>query len=185
MARKELKVGPMMFPQPVLIIATYDKDGVPDAMNAAWGGIIEANKVLLSLSEHKTTENIALNKAFTISMADAAHVVECDYVGVVSANKVPDKFARAGFTATKSSKVNAPIINELPFALECKFEKIDEDGYYIGEIVGISADESILDADGKVDLSKFFPIAYDSSKFGYYKLGEKVGQAFKDGFKIK
>ena len=185
MARKEIKVAPYVFPLPVLIIGTYDKDDVPNAMNAAWGGVIEQNKIIISFSEHKTTDNIQLHKAFTVAMGDAEHVVACDYVGIVSAKKVPNKLERAGFSVTKSEKVHAPIINELPLSLECKLDKIIDGGYYVGEIVGVSVDERILDKDGKIDLDKFHPIALDASKAGYHELGKKVGQAFFDGLKLK
>ena len=112
-------VKPVMYPMPVLIIGTYDENGVPNAMNAAWGMITDRNEISISMSEHKTTENIAKTGAFTVSMATEDTVIPCDYVGIESAGKVPDKFNRAGFHATKSEKVNAPLIDELPMALEC------------------------------------------------------------------
>lgn len=156
--RKNFGAKTYMYPMPVLIIATYDEDGRPDAMNAAWGGIADYNQVALCLSEsHKTTKNILARKAFTVSMADAAHVAECDYVGIVSANNVPDKFQRAGFHAVKSEFVDAPVIEELPMTLECRLNKVTEEGLIIGDIVNVSADESIL-TDGKIDPSKFTPI---------------------------
>lgn len=156
--RKNFGAKTYMYPMPVLIIATYDEEGRPDAMNAAWGGIADYNQVALCLSEsHKTTKNILARKAFTVSMADAAHVAECDYVGIVSANNVPDKFQRAGFHAVKSEFVDAPVIEELPMTLECRLNKVTEEGLIIGDIVNVSADESIL-TDGKIDPSKFTPI---------------------------
>ena len=101
--RKNFGAKPFLYPQPVLIIASYDENGVPDAMNAAWGGISESDQISMCLSPgHKTVKNILARKAFTVSMADAAHVTECDYVGIVSANQVPDKLAKAGFHTTKS-----------------------------------------------------------------------------------
>lgn len=156
--RKNFGAKTYMYPMPVLIIATYDEEGRPDAMNAAWGGIADYNQVALCLSEsHKTTKNILARKAFTVSMADAAHVAECDYVGIVSASNVPDKFQRAGFHAVKSEFVDAPVIEELPMTLECRLNKVTEEGLIIGDIVNVSADESIL-TDGKIDPSKFTPI---------------------------
>lgn len=175
----------MMFPQPVLIIATYDEKGKANAMNAAWGGIVGRDKIIIDLSSHKTTENMLKKGAFTVSMGDKDHVVACDYVGLVSANKEPDKMEKAGFTTTKSEFVDAPVINELPVALECKLIKVLEDSMYLGQIVNVVADESILSEEGKITLSKFFPITYDTSEFGYYALGECVGTAFKDGAKLK
>ena len=171
---------------PVLIIGTYDEKGTPNAMNAAWGGIYDTNQVMVCLADdHKTTENIKATGAFTVSFATTKTVVPCDYVGIVSANDVPDKFAKAGFHAVKSEHVNAPIIEELPMAVECKLIKFNEDGICIGEIVNVSADESVLDENGKVDAKKLNPIIYDSGTHAYWSFGEKVGQAFSDGKKIK
>jgi flavin reductase (DIM6/NTAB) family NADH-FMN oxidoreductase RutF len=135
--------------------------------------------------DHKTTYNINKTGAFTVSFATAKTVVPCDYVGIVSANDVPDKFERAGFHAVKSDFVNAPIIAELPMTVECKLLKFNEDGICIGEIVNVSADESILDENGKVDAKKLDPIIYDSVTHAYWNFGEKVGKAFSDGKKIK
>ena len=171
---------------PVLIVGTYDENGVPNAMNAAWGGIYDTNMVMVCLTDdHKTTENIKKAGAFTLSFATAKTVAACDYVGIVSANDVPDKFAKAGFHALQSEHVNAPIIEELPMTVECKLIKFNEDGICIGEIVNVSADESVLDENGKIDAKKLDPIIYDSVTHAYWNFGEKVGQAFSDGKKIK
>ena len=171
---------------PVLIVGTYDENGVPNAMNAAWGGIYDTNMVMVCLADdHKTTENIKKAGAFTLSFATAKTVAACDYVGIVSANDVPDKFAKAGFHALQSEHVNAPIIEELPMTVECKLIKFNEDGICVGEIVNVSADESVLDENGKVDAKKLDPIIYDSVTHAYWNFGEKVGHAFSDGKKIK
>lgn len=183
MSRVDLGSKPLVFPMPVLIIGTYDKDGVPNAMNAAWGMISNYKEISISLSEHKTTENLAVTGAFTVSFATEDTVVSCDYVGIESASKVPNKFEKAGFTATKSEKVNAPLINELPAALECKVKSF-EDGILIGEIVNVIADESIL-TDGQIDIKKLKPIAFDASANTYVALGDVVGKAFSDGLKLK
>ena len=184
--RKNFGAKTWLYPMPVLIVGTYDENGTPNAMNAAWGGIYDTNQVMVCLADdHKTTENIKKTGAFTVSFATAMTVVPCDYVGIVSANDVPDKFAKAGFHATKSAHVNAPIIEELPMTVECKLIKFNEDGICIGEIVNVSADESILDENGKVDAKKLNPIIYDSVTHAYWNFGEKVGQAFSDGKKIK
>ena len=175
-----------LYPMPVLIVGSYDENGVPNAMNAAWGGIYDTNLVMVCLADdHKTTDNIKKNGAFTLSFATAKTVAPCDYVGIVSANDVPDKFDRAGFHATKSEFVNAPLIDELPMAVECRLLKFNEDGICIGEIVNISAEESILDENGKVDAKKLDPIIYDSVSHAYWSFGEKVGSAFSDGKSIK
>ena len=184
--RKNFGAKTWLYPMPVLIVGSYDENGNPDAMNAAWGGIYDTNLVMVCLAdEHKTTENIKKTGAFTLSFATVDTVSPCDYVGIVSANDVPDKFERAGFHATKSEHVNAPIIDELPMTVECRLQKFNEDGICIGEIVNISADESILYENGKIDAKKLNPIIYDSVSHAYWSFGEKVGRAFSDGTKIK
>lgn len=171
---------------PVLIVAAYDEQGKANAMNAAWGGIFTDETIGICLSEgHKTTKNILATKAFTVSMATADRVVACDYVGVVSGNKEPDKFAKAGFTAVRSEVVNAPIIQELPMTLECELVSYDEESnHLVGRIVNVSADEQIL-TDGKIDYRKLRPITYDPIHHHYIALGEVVGNAFADGKKLK
>ncbi len=184
--RKDFGKQSWSFPLPVLIIATYNEDGSANAMNAAWGGIYDTNQIMLCLSaDHKTTKNIGLKKAFTVSFADADHVAACDYVGLVSGNKVADKLQKAGFTTSPSKKVDAPVIDQLPVALECKLIKINEDGIVIGEIVNVCADESVLGPDGKIDMAKFRPISYEPVHHSYVVMGQKVGNAFSDGKSIK
>ncbi|WP_405354259.1 flavin reductase family protein, partial [Ruminococcus sp.] len=159
--RKNFGAKPYLYPQPVMIIATYDENGKANAMNAAWGGIVGSNEIMIDLGSHKTTENMLKTKAFTVSVADVKNVVACDYVGVVSGNNEPDKMKKAGFTTTKSEFVNAPVINELPLALECVLTKVIDESKYLGEIKNVSIDESVLDDNGELDLSKFIPITYD------------------------
>ena len=185
--RKNFGAKPMCYPMPVYIIGTYGADGTPNAMNAAWGGISEDTEISICVSAgHKTTKNILERKAFTVSMATAGHVAACDYVGIVSGNKEPDKFAKAGFHATKSEFVDAPLIDELPMALECRLISYDpESCRLVGEIVNVSADESVLGENGKVDAAKLRPITYDPMNHYYLVLGEQVGQAFHDGLKLK
>lgn len=182
MSRVDFGAKPWIYPMPVLIVGTYDEKGTPNAMNAAWGMISDGNEISISMSEHKTTENFAVTGAFTVSIATEDTVIPCDYVGIESASKVPDKFEKAGFHATKSSFVNAPLIDELPMALECKVKSF-EDGILIGEIVNVSADESIL-TEGHIDPKKLRPIAYDPVNHTYVTLGEVVGKAFSDGRKL-
>lgn len=184
--RKNFGAKTWLYPMPVLIIGTYDENGTPNAMNAAWGGIYDTNQVIVCLAEeHKTTENIKKSGAFTVSFATTKTVAECDYVGIVSANDMPDKLAKAGFHITRSEHVNAPIIDELPMTVECKLIKFNEDGICIGEIVNVCADESILDGNGRIDAKKLDPIIYDSVTHDYWSFGERVGKAFSDGKKIK
>lgn len=184
--RKNFGKDSAVYPMPVFIVAAYDKNGNPNCMNAAWGGIYETNQVMVCISDgHKTTKNILKTKAFTVNIADARHVVEADFVGIVSGNKVPDKMQKAGLTVTKSEFVNAPVINEFPMSVECNLLKFNEDGICIGEIVNISADESVLGDDGKIDPAKLEAITFDPIHNTYIKLGEKVGNAFSDGNKLK
>lgn len=184
--RKDFGSKPWFYPLPVLIVASYNESGKADAMNAAWGGLYQGDMVELCLSAgHKTTKNILKTKSFTVSFADEKNVIASDYVGMVSGNSTPDKMEKSGFTVTKSKKVNAPIINELPFALECEYVKSTEEGNIIGKIVNISVDESILNESGNVDLNKFKPISYEPIDNTYRVLGEVVGKAFSDGNKLK
>lgn len=181
--RKNFGPKPYMYPMPVLIIATYDENDVPNAMNAAWGTIADYNQVALYLAkDHKTVKNILERGSFTVSMADEEHLQAADYVGIVSGNSVPDKCEKAGFTMVKSEFVDAPLIEELSLAMECRLVSYDEESeLLIGEIVNVCADEKILDEEGKIDPAKLKPIIYDSANHGYWSLGKKVGNAFKDG----
>ena len=185
--RKNFGVKTWLYPMPVFIVAAYDNEGNPNAMNAAWGGIYTDNMIGICLSEdHKTTQNILATRAFTVSMATADQVVACDYVGIVSGNKEPDKFHKAGFHATKSEFVNAPLIDELPMTLECELVSYDtETCFMVGKIVNVSTDEKILNESGKIDLSKLRPITYDPCNHDYLEIGPKAGNAFSDGKKLK
>ncbi|HBM97602.1 TPA: flavin oxidoreductase [bacterium UBP9_UBA11836] len=184
--RQDFGVKSWFYPLPVLIIGTYNDDNSANAMNAAWGGLYDADMVVLCLShDHRTTANIKARKAFTVSFADAKNVVSADYVGIVSAKQEPNKIAKSGFHVSKSEKVNAPIIDELPVTLECEFVKMTEDGNIIGRIVNISVDESVLDANGALDMTKFKPITFEPAHNKYHVIGEIVGNAFQDGTKLK
>ena len=185
--RKNFGAKTVLYPMPVLIIGTYDENGTPNAMNAAWGGISEENEITVCVSDdHKTAKNLAVRGAFTVSMADVPNVVAADFVGIVSGNDVPDKLQRAGWHATKSDFVDAPLFDELPVALECTVLSYDADTCrLVGRIENLTADERVLDARGRIDLSHFSPVVYDPVGHGYYRLGDKVGQAFSDGKKLK
>ena len=186
--RTKLKLTEGIVPMPVLMIATYNEDGSVNVMNAAWGTMVERDIVALNLSEgHKTVQNIKARGAFTVSIADAAHVVEADYFGVESGNRVSDKLARSGLTAGRAEAVDAPVINEFPLCLECEFIEYQGGEYgcgVIGRVVNVTADERVM-ADGKVDISRVDAIAFDPYTHGYYRVAERVGEAFKDGLKLK
>ena len=184
--RKNFGAKPWSYPQSVLMIATYNEDGTPDIMNAAWGGISDNDEISIAVSNtHKTADNLLKRGSFTVSFADVAHVAECDYVGLVSGKKVPDKFVRAGFHAVKSEFVDAPLVAELPMALECRVRSYDTDTDILrGEIVNVCVDESVL-TDGKIDPAKLRPIVFDPVNHTYLELGAKVGDAFSEGNKLK
>ncbi len=186
--KKDLGVLPAVFPMPVLMIATYDENGVVDVMNAAWGSICAPDKIALFISEpHKTTKNIRKIKAFTVALADEKHTAEADYFGIATGNKTPDKFERTGFTAVKSKNVNAPIIDEFPLSLECELAEITETENLhavVGKIVNVCADEEVIGDDGKVNPEKLNAILFDQFRSGYYNIGDKVGQAWSSGKKF-
>ena len=184
--RKNFGTKSWFYPLPVLIIGTYDENGKADAMNAAWGGLYAADQVVLCLSQgHKTTKNIKTKGAFTVSFADAAHVVSSNYVGMVSANSEPGKMEKSGFHVVKGGQVDAPLFEELPVALECRFVKETEDGNIIGQIVNVSIDEGVLNSEGQLDMEKFHPISFEPAGNGYHVLGSRVGNAFSDGSALK
>lgn len=185
--RKNFGAKPLSYPQPVFTLAAYGEDGTPCAMNAAWGGISEENELSMCISAgHRTTKDILARRALTVSMADAEHMEACDYVGIVSGNNVPDKFARAGFHAQRSEFVDAPLIEELPIALECRLKSYDpQTCRMVCEIVNVSVDERVLDENGAVDVSKARPITFDPFNTKYVVLGDTVGTAFRDGKALK
>lgn len=185
--KKQIKTTEAIFPMPVLLISTFNENGSVNVMNAAWGTMLDRDMVALNLTEtHKTVENIKARKGFVVHLADAKHVVEADWFGVVSGNKNPDKFTKSGMTFVKSELVDAPIINELPVAIECEFVEYQNDSTgigVIGKVVRTSVEEVNL-KDGKVDIDSLEAIAFDPYTHGYYKVGGRVGEAFKDGLKL-
>ena len=178
-----------MLPQPVLIIGTYNSDGTPNAMNAAWGGQWDAKEIVISMGAHATTENLARCNDFTVAFATKDTMVASDFVGIVSAKNDPEKMKKTGWTAVKSDNVNAPVFTDFPMTLECRIlRKIDEseEGYYIvAEIVNILVNEEYLAEDGKPDVEKMQLITYDPVHHGYIALGKRVGNAFSDGKQLK
>lgn len=185
--RKKLNITEGIFPMPVLMVATYNEDGSVNVMNAAWGTMQARDTVVLNLTEtHKTVKNIKERGAFTVSIADAAHMAEADYFGIASGNKVMNKLEKAGLTAAKAECVDAPVINEFPLCLECAFIEYQNNRYgcgVIGKVVNVTADERVM-PDGKLDMSLVNAIAFDPYTHGYYKVAERVGEAFHDGMKF-
>lgn len=186
--KKQIKTTEAIFPMPVLLISTFNKDGSVDVMNAAWGTMLDRDMVALNLTEtHKTVQNIKERKGFVIHIADAKHIVEADFFGVASGNNEPEKFKKSGLTYTKSGLVDAPVINELPIAMECEFIEY-QDGEtglgVIGKVLRTSVEEAVM-KDGKVDIDALEAVAFDPYTHGYYKVGGRVGDAFKDGMKLK
>ena len=187
--KKSLGAKPYVYPQPVLIVGSYNEDGTADAMNVAYGGIVNSNRIQINIGvRHKTSDNIRTRQAFTVGIADTATLVAADYVGIVSGHDVPDKIDRSGLHVTKSENVDAPVFEEFPITLECRVEEINQYEKTLriaAEIVNVLAEESILTGDGNIDTSKLNVISYDPSGHAYLKLGEKVGQAFSDGKQLE
>lgn len=181
-------IKPFIYPQPVLIVATYGEDGTPDAMNVAYGGIVNSNRLQINIGvRHKTSENIKLKKEFTVGIADVKNMIPADYVGIVSGNDEPDKIKKTGWTLVKSENVEAPVIEQLPITLECRVEEMNqyEQTYrVVAEIVNVLVDDSVLTNEGLVDVTKLDAISYDPSGHNYLKLGGPVGKAFEVGKKI-
>lgn len=179
---------PWLLPQPVLIIGTYDKEGKPNAMNAAWGGTWDMHEIVISLAPHATTDNLDLKGEFTVTFATAKHMVAADYVGIVSARKVPEKMEKTGWKHEKAPNVDAPLFTDFPMTMECRVKEClnrSETGYMlIGEVVNILCDESCLAADGQPDIEKMDIISYDPVHYGYVTLGSRIGNAFADGKQI-
>lgn len=185
---KDINVGPMLAPMPVLMIATYGDDGTVDVMNMAWGGVCDTDKVSLNISEnHRTTRNILARRAFTLSVADAAHMREADFFGIATGNKMADKFERSGLTAVRSGRVDAPVVQEFPVTLECEVIEAGQaaSGFHVvGRIVGVLADESVLAEDGKPDISKVDPLVFDQYHNTYRRLGDEAGKAWDAGLPL-
>lgn len=186
--KKNIGVVPAVYPMPVLIVAAYDKDGKTNAMNVAWGQICDDDKIILFIGEGKKTWlNIMESKAFTVAIADKAHMAEADYLGIATGNKVSDKFARTELHETKSEFVNAPVIEEFPLTMECEFLELAKTEYIsgiVGKIVNVKAEENVLDEKGKVDPVKLQAIMFDQFRNGYYMTGEHAGQAWNAGIPI-
>ncbi len=184
--KKSFKPNTWLYPQPVLVIATYDKERIANGMVAAWGGIYDTNQVGFMLEHtHKTVANLLVKKAFTVSMATVPLLAETDYLGIVSGNEVPEKVENAGLHAVKSEYVDAPVLEEFPLTLECtvaKVTKVGEDYHFVGDIVNVLADESIL-SDRRIDVKKLQAVTFDPSNGKYIALGDTAGDAFREGRK--
>ena len=183
--RKNLGPLPAVYPMPVLIVAAYDENGVPCAMNAAWGMISDMDRITLFIdSDHKTTKNIQASRAFTVAIADRDHMAEADFVGIASGNDMPEKFKKSGLTEKKSAFVNAPVIDQFPLTMECEFDEVirtAKSHAIVGKIINVSVDESVLDENGKVDALKLNALMFDNFTNGYYVTGERVGKAWNAG----
>ena len=183
--RKNLKPGSVLFPQPVYLLATYDDNGEVDVMTMAWGGMCAMDLVSLNIGEgHRTTKNIKARRCFTIALADRKYLKEQDYFGTVSGNVVPDKFARTGLKAEKSRFVDAPVLSDFPVTADCVVEEIGKAGaeaHIMARIDNVSADESVLGANGKIDAAKLNAYCFDMSDNRYFEVGKEIGPAFAHG----
>lgn len=186
--KKDLGLVQAVYPMPVLMVATYDKNEKVNVMNAAWGQICDDDKIILFIGEGKKTWlNIKASKAFTVSLADEAHVDVADFFGIASGNKIDDKFERTGYHSTKSDKVQAPIIEEFPVAMECElleFLKTDYVSGIVGKIVNVKAEENVLSENGKIDPVKLKALTFDQFQHGYYTTGEKIAKAWDAGTEL-
>ena len=186
---KSFKPKAWVLPQPVLIIGTYNADGTPNAMNAAWGGQWDGTEIFISLGSHATTDNLTRCPEFTVAFATADTLVAADYVGIESGRQHPDKIARTGWNSEKGQEVNAPVYDCFPMTLECRVkEKLYESStgcYLIGEIVNILCREDMLAEDGKPDVEKMQLITFDPCHNGYITLGKRAGDAFSAGKELK
>jgi flavin reductase (DIM6/NTAB) family NADH-FMN oxidoreductase RutF len=187
--KQSLGAKTLLFPAPVLMIGTYDKAGKPNLMNAAWGGICCSEPPCVTVSLRKARhsyDSIVARQAFTVGIANEAHMAAADYVGMASGRSA-DKFAVAGLTPVRSGLVDAPYAEEFPIVLECRLLHTLEIGIhtqFIGEIVDVKADRETLDADGLPDILKIRPLVYDTAHKGYHAVGRLVGQAFSAGKKL-
>lgn len=183
--KKSLGKVAAIFPMPVLIVAAYDENDKVEALAAAWATISDMDKVVLFIDDdHKTTQTIRKTKAFTVSIADRAHMAEADFLGTATGNKMADKFERTGFHVTKSENVNAPIIDEFPVTMECELAEIvktDNMFAVVGKIVNVVANDEVVDENGKVNPAKLNALIFDQFQFGYYASGDKIGQAWHEG----
>lgn len=182
--KKSLGAKGQQFPQLVMIIGSYDENGTPDAMNAAWATMRTMGEIEIHISSHQSTDNILARRAFTIAPATIETLVAADYVGTASARKVADKAQKSGLTFVKSEHVDAPVIEEFPVSMECEVVAVESDAkdtHIVGRIVNTLADESALDDGGRVDFGKLEPIIYDATRRIYRAVGDEVGQAWKSG----
>jgi flavin reductase (DIM6/NTAB) family NADH-FMN oxidoreductase RutF len=188
--KKSLGARTIAIPTPAWVVGTYDKNGRPNVMTAAWAGICCSKPPCIYVSLRKATYtygNIIERKAFTVSIASETYAREVDYVGLVSGRDV-DKFAVTGLTPVKSELVDAPYVGEFPLILECKVIHIIEIGLhteFIGEIMDVKGDSSVLDNDGLPDIGKVRPIIFSPSSRTYHKVGRYLGQAFSIGKNIE
>ncbi|MBQ6536000.1 MAG: flavin reductase [Firmicutes bacterium] len=186
--KRNLGALPAVFPMPVLMVAAYDAAGNVGIMNAAWGMMCGRDKIALCIGEaHKTTKNIRESKAFSVALADLTHMAESDFFGIATGNTMPGKFAKSGMTAVKSNYVNAPVVTDYPLVMECELLEIVESEHLhavVGRIVNVAAEESVLDAEGKVDVTKLNALIFDQFRAGYYLVGEQVGQAWDAGMEM-
>ena len=183
--KKDLGVVPAVYPMPVLMVAAYDGNEKVNVMNAAWGQICDEDKIILFIGEGKKTWlNIQEIKAFTVALADQAHMDVADFFGIASGNKMDDKFERTGYHAVKSDRVHAPIIEEFPLVMECELLEFLHSDYVdgiVGKIVNVKAEEAVLSENGKVDPAKLQALMFDQFQNRYYVTGEKVGKAWNAG----
>ena len=186
--KKDLGLVQAVYPMPVLMVAAYDENEKVNVMNVAWGQICDDDKIILFIGEGKRTWlNIKASKAFTVALADRAHMDAADFFGIASGNKIDDKFERTGYHAVKSDRVHAPVIEEFPVVMECELLEFLHTEFVdgiVGRIVNVKAEESVLAEDGKIDPEKTDALMFDQFRHGYYVTGEKAGRAWNAGMAL-
>lgn len=186
---KEYSKKNLFFPEPVLILGSYDEAGEPDAMNAAWGGRADYELIAISLADHKSTRNFLSKKVLTIAFADEKHVASCDYVGIVSLDKDPKKMEKSLLRMEKAPHIDAPLFLDLPINLECSVEKWipDEEGggILVAKILHSFVSDSALDKEGKLDIEKAGLICLDEEAHLYRRIGGPAAKAFSAGLELK
>lgn len=189
-----IKYGPAgwLFPKPVMIIGTYDKECRPNAMNADCGGSWDHTEISLFLGKHRqTTLNLQETREFTLALPNKDTMIAADFVGITSGLRMQNKMEKSGLTAHEAPDVKAPVFSEFPITLECRVKEVLDDAtsrdcyHLIAEIVGVLVDDKFVASDGYPDIQKMKLICHETIHQTYIELGETAGKAFRVGTKLK
>jgi flavin reductase (DIM6/NTAB) family NADH-FMN oxidoreductase RutF len=186
--KKAFGAKTLITPTPVWCVGSYDKEGRPNVMTIAWGGICCSKPPCVTISLRKATYtygNIMERKAYTLSVPKEEHVREADYFGITSGRDT-DKFKETALTPVKSELVDAPYVAEFPMVLECKVIHHYEIGLhtqFVGEIMDVKIEEEVLSDEGNPDMEKIRPLVFNPNPPTYYGIGIFAGKAFEIGRK--